>query len=895
MRDSGYIKRLFASPLIGRSDLRTRITSAILLVSMAIIFLADMITPAGFAHGVLYVAVVLFSMLAGSRRLVVAVTVVATLLVLAGLPLSAPAPAGFPALYVYGNRLVSVALIITTGVMVLAVLRHLSGRQRAEHGWSRAETALAESDRMLQMASDIAGVGGWSTRLDQGWVDWTDEVARIHGREPGFRPALDDGISYYAPEYRDLIRQRYERCIGDGTPFDEEVQIIDTAGRRVWVRTMGHALRDDQGRIIGAHGAFMNIDRSKRLAQRLTTTLQSITDGFFLLDPDWRFTFLNQRAEQLLERSADDLLGKSVWEEFSPAVGSPFETHYRQAMSEGVSVAFEAHYGPLGRWFEVHAYPSHEGLAVYFQDITQRHESEARLRLLQAAVERINDVVLITDAESVDEPGPRIVYVNNAFERQTGYTAEEVIGRSPRLLQGPATQRSELDRIRQALESDHPVRAQLTNYRKNGEPFQVEIDVVPVIGPEARTTHYVAVQRDITERLAMEEQLRQSQRLEAIGQLTGGIAHDFNNLLTVILGNTELLIERFDESGLDSELARMIASAAQHGANLTQQLLAFARRQALEPSVVDVNALIEHMSALLSRSLGDDIEIDLALDSETCLALVDRSQLESALLNLALNARDAMPCGGRLEIQTAIRETDEAQARALEIDAARHVVLSVTDSGEGIEPDQVGRVFEPFYTTKETGKGTGLGLSMVYGFVKQSRGHVRIESTPGTGTCIEMLLPSADGPASEDARITAPAAMEGGNETILLVEDDDLVRAFAREQLDQLGYRVMEAENGPAALAILEGNDHIDLLFTDVVMPGGMSGKALAEAAVKMRPDLRVLYTSGYAEDSIVHQGRLDPDVTLLAKPYRRDQLAGHIRAVLSSPPVAHQTHRSEN
>ncbi len=880
---SNLINQSFSAALFGRSPRRTRYSTVVLVAAMALVAITELLTPAGFAHGMLYVAVVLFSMLAGSRRLVIAVTALAVILTLVGLPLSPPAPPDFPIVFIYGNRLVSAALIITTGLMVLAVLRHFAGRQQAEHAWSQAESALAESDRMLQMASDIAGVGGWSVRLDEGRVHWTDEVARIHGRTPGYRPGVDEGIDHYAPEFRDRIRKAYEACIGEGTPFDEEVQIIDTSGRRVWVRTMGHPLRDDHDDIVGAHGAFMSIDRSKRLAQRLTTTLESITDGFFLLDPQWRFTFLNQRGEQLLERRSDDLLGQSVWQEFPDAVGSLFESSYRRAMKEGVTVTFEAHYAPLGRWFDVHAYPSHEGLAVYFQDITLRRESEARLRLLQTAIDRINDVVLITEAEPIDAPGPRIVYVNDAFERTTGYTADEVIGRSPRLLQGPESDREPLDRIRAALESRAPIRVELLNYRKSGKPFQVEIDIVPVNDSEGSTTHFVAVQRDITERRAMEQQLHQSQRLEAIGQLTGGIAHDFNNLLTVILGNANLLREQLDSENNSAELVSMVAAAAQRGADLTQQLLAFARRQTLEPRVVDISALIADMSSLLRHSLGDDVEIDLNLETGSCTALIDKSQLESALLNLGLNARDAMPEGGRLKIATALTQIDNRQAHTLDLEPGQYVVLHVADTGHGIEPGQIGHVFEPFYTTKEQGKGTGLGLSMVYGFVKQSRGHIEVHSTPGEGTRFEMFLPWTSGPvASGDPDEQSISDVHpAGSGTILLVEDNELVREFARRELARLGYRVLEADCGPAALAVLERDRDVDLLFTDVVMPGGMSGKQLADHAVELRPGLKVLYTSGYAENAIVHEGRLDPGVYLLAKPYRPSELARSVRNLL--------------
>ncbi|MES2785383.1 MAG: response regulator [Pseudomonadota bacterium] len=393
--------------------------------------------------------------------------------------------------------------------------------------------------------------------------------------------------------------------------------------------------------------------------------------------------------------------------------------------------------------------------------------------------------------------------------------------------------------------------------------------------------------QDVTERQMLEARMRQGQRLESIGQLTGGVAHDFNNLLTVILGNAEILTERLAGDPRMAELAEMVVDAAERGAQLAQRLLAFGRKQALEPRSVNVNDLVAGMDALLRRTLGGHIEIEFRGAGDLWNALVDPAQLDNALLNLCLNARDAMPGGGRLAIETAnadLRSPGAAQLTGVK--PGQYVRLTVTDSGTGISAAHLGRVFEPFFTTKEVGKGTGLGLAMIYGFVKQSGGHITIDSRPGGGTAVRLYLPRTTSEPASAPRVQGSAPAPGpanGRGTILLVEDDSLVRRYANDQLTGLGYHVLEADSGAQALAFLSQSTPVDLLFTDVVMPG-MSGSALAERACQLRPGLRVLYASGYTEDAIVHHGQLAQGAPLLAKPYRRDELAGKVLEALSRP-----------
>lgn len=389
---------------------------------------------------------------------------------------------------------------------------------------------------------------------------------------------------------------------------------------------------------------------------------------------------------------------------------------------------------------------------------------------------------------------------------------------------------------------------------------------------------------DITERKAAEHNLQQAVKMEAIGQLTGGIAHDFNNLLSVILSNAETLGEALSGNEELRALADMTRRAAERGADLTNGLLAFARRQPLEPRAVNVNRLVVGMDGLLRRSLGGNIEIELVQGAGLWPAMVDPAQLEAALLNLALNARDAMRKGGRLTIETGNAHIDDDYAAAhAEVSPGQYVMICVTDTGEGMNPEVAARAFEPFFTTKEPGKGAGLGLAMVYGFVKQSRGHVKIYSEPGQGTAIRIYLPRA-APAealAEEGERRAPSGVPGGAETILLVEDDPLVRENAERMLKSLGYRVFSADRGASALAILERGAPVDLLFTDVVMPGGIAGPELAARAAELRPGIRILYTSGYTENAVVHHGRLDPGVNLIRKPYGRKALARRIRQAL--------------
>jgi PAS domain S-box-containing protein len=498
---------------------------------------------------------------------------------------------------------------------------------------------------------------------------------------------------------------------------------------------------------------------------------------------------------------------------------------------------------------------------------TDRLEAERARSQIDEVYSSMTDAVVAFDRDWY------ILYVNPATTRLTQRGAEKLVGQSvwelfPDLLGTPfeTEVRSASSQRRRATFEFQYARARL-------------FFAVSAFPQELGMTVYL---RDITAQKEVEAQLRQSQRMEAVGQLTGGVAHDFNNLLTVIIGNVDEIVDDSQTTPAIRSQARMVLKAAERAAELTQRLLAFSRRQALDPRSVDVNQLVGQLQDLLHRTIGESIEIAFVLEPKLDLAMVDAGQLDSAILNLAINSQHAMPKGGKLTIETAnvYLDRDYALSHA-EVQPGRYVLVSVTDTGVGMSRGTVERAFEPFFTTKPAGLGTGLGLSMIYGFIKQSRGHVSIYSEPGHGTTVRLYLPRA----GTDAEIAGPREDPGlaprGSENVLLVEDDELVRRHAEATLQGLGYRVTAVESGAEALAAIGEGGPFALLLVDVVLTGGMNGRQVAEAAASLAPNMKVLYMSGYTENAIVHHGRLDQGVHLLGKPFRRAELANKVRAVI--------------
>jgi PAS domain S-box-containing protein len=503
-------------------------------------------------------------------------------------------------------------------------------------------------------------------------------------------------------------------------------------------------------------------------------------------------------------------------------------------------------------------------------------EREARLRSI---LETAPDAIITIDERGV------IQSFSSAAEKLFGYAPGEVIGRNVKMLMPVPHRQNHDDYLVRYLRTGEKhiigIGRQVEAQRNDGTIFPMELAVGEVkLGGTHIFTGFI---RDLTARVKMEQDLRQAQKMEAIGQLTGGIAHDFNNLLTVISGNLEMLERRLTDAE-HREILNEAQEASKLGAELTKRLLAFGRRQSLNPKPTDLNALAGGMAELLRRSLGTTVEIEIRLSEGLPQIMADPGQIENALLNLAINARDAMPKGGRLVIETAQAEIDKDYAAAYaEVMPGRYVTLAVTDTGTGMTPDVRQHAFEPFYTTKEPGVGSGLGLSMVYGFVKQSGGHVQLYSELGYGTTVRLYLPEHASEANAVAE-SASALIERApsGKIVLVVEDDRRVRRVSVRRLKELGYAVIEADSGSSALLVLDRKAPIDVLFTDVVMPGGMTGIDLAHEARRRHPGLRVLFTSGYAEPAAVKGSMLTTNVDWLGKPYSVNELDAKLRALLA-------------
>ncbi len=571
--------------------------------------------------------------------------------------------------------------------------------------------------------------------------------------------------------------------------------------------------------------------------------------------------------------------------EHSVRTGEPYLIEYRVRRTDGAV-----------RWWREEARPAAESeggalvwLDAFIVDITESKqaaeelerrvaERTAEVYLLDRAIAAATNGIVVTDPA---KPGNPIVFVNAAFEKLTGYSAAEAVGRSCRFLQNDDRDQPSLEELRAAVRDGRAASVVLRNYRKDGRLFWNALRIAPVRNDAGDLTHFVGIQTDITEERKKDERLAQTQKIESLGQLTGGIAHDFNNLLTVIMGNLELLTQELKSNERLRTMAAMAGKAADRGQSLTQQLLAFSRRQSLEPQVVNPSDILNDMRALLRRTIDASIRIEFALDPQTRPIRVDQGQFQTAVLNLVVNARDAVPSGGEITLQTASTTVSADQIPGdADVEPGPFTVISVSDTGSGIEPSVLARVFEPFFTTKEKGRGTGLGLSMVYGFVRQSGGFVQISSELGRGTVVKLYFPRTEAELEASAAVPL-AATETGPANILLVEDDPDVREVSLRMLHLMGHRVHVVANGAEAIALLQRKVDIDLVFTDVVMPGGVSGIDVGGAARKLRPGVLILYASGYSDHPVIREHRMRPDESFIPKPFRLNDLSRAISALL--------------
>jgi two-component system, cell cycle sensor histidine kinase and response regulator CckA len=510
-------------------------------------------------------------------------------------------------------------------------------------------------------------------------------------------------------------------------------------------------------------------------------------------------------------------------------------------------------------------------------DITDLKTAFEQVQLQSAALNAAANSIMITDTQGI------ILWVNDAFTRLTGYAKADCIGKSPRILKTDKSPPGFYRDMWQTITAGRVWSGQVQNRRKSGEYYLEEMTITPVRDGRNNTTHFIAIKQDITERRKLEDQLRHSQKMEALGMLAGGVAHDFNNLLTIINGRSELLLTRLKSDEKSRSELEQIRRTGGRAAELTRQLLAFSRRQVLESKVVDLNRIVADMEKMIKRLVPENIDLLIVLDPATRSVKVDPGQIEQVIMNLVVNARDAMPKGGKITIETGTAELNEAYCRShLDVTPGRYTRISLSDNGHGMDAATRGHIFEPFFTTKEQGKGTGLGLSTVFGIVKQSKGHIDVYSEVGRGTTFKIYLPETGGSAAATgARLDF---VRGGKESILVVEDEDGVRGLVHDILESNGYSVLLARHGKEALQLCENPSHkIALIITDVIMPE-MGGPELIERIRKSYPAIKVIYASGYTDRAIIRNGELPEGVNFLQKPFSPNALLQRVREVLDSP-----------
>jgi two-component system cell cycle sensor histidine kinase/response regulator CckA len=784
------------------------------------------------------------------------------------------------------HAIVTLGTLAMAGVVVILLKDRLGGLVT---GLSASEDRLRTLVEQLPVATYVQGL-----ELPGPHVYASPQMQRLLGYSPEeweADPTLFGRIIH--PDDRERVLAGAAALRETGEPFRAEYRYLAPDGRIVWVYDEAHLVRDSAGRPRGVQGFLFDVTQRKYAEERFGAIVENVPGVIFrcAYDEHWTMDFISDAIEEISGYPASDFIGNQVrsfasvihpddTENMSDAISAqlPYEVEYRILRPSGeVRWVYERGRGlrnPDGRVMI-------DG-AIF--DVTERRhaeralaESEAKFRSI---VETTKEWIWAEDAET------RLTYTNPAIEDILGYKPEELLGRDVTELL------HEDDRERVAKE--HPKWQQegwsdltLRWRHQDGSFRHLESNATPIFGPDGEFAGWWGADRDVTERVELEDQLRQAQKMEAVGRLAGGIAHDFNNLLMAIQGYGDFALAKLEDVHPAHADVQEVRKAADRAASLTGQLLAFSRKQVLRPEVLDLNDVVRDVEGMLRRLIGEHVEVQLALDPSLPLVRLDRGQIEQVFMNLVLNARDAMPGGGKLTVTTRRIDVSPARAeRVIGLEPGPHALLVVGDSGFGMDAETRAHALEPFFTTKEQGKGTGLGLATVYGIVSQSGGTLVLDSTPGKGTAVSIFLPVA---VETRALPTVPTdgARPAGSETILLAEDEHVVRKLVQEILQQAGYTVLTASDGREALRL--SKDHhgaIDLLVTDVVMPG-MSGRDVAERLWLARPDTKVLYMSGYTDVAVFDPSVLDPGSAFLQKPFSSADLAQKVREILDAPLAA--------
>ncbi len=792
-----------------------------------------------------------------------------------------------------------------------SLIRDLEGKPIGFRGISRditerkqAEKALRKSEEKYRKVLEGIEEGYCEEDLAGNFTFFNDSMCRIYGYPREELLGLNYK-RYTSKETAKRLFQIFNEIYRTGNPCNAySYELIRKDGARRYIEASASLIKDSGNKPAGFRGIVRDVTQRKQMEEALhereeqyRTLLETMKEGYYEVDLAGNLIFVNDSFSKMHAR--ENMLGMNNREYMSEETarrvykifngvyetGKPVRlVEWEITKGDGQKAVVEA---------SVYLIKNSRGERIGFRgierDITERKQAEEALRKSEEKYRNI--IESIQDGYFEDDLAGNFTFVNDVICKHLGYTKEELIGMSYRQYADEENRRKLYERYNELYKTGQPIKPfEVEVIRRDGTKMIAEISASLMKNSEGKPVGFQGISRDVTERkeaekerLSLQEQLRQSQKMEAIGQLAGGVAHDFNNLLTVIKGYSQLsLLDLKEDNPLRGSIQE-IEKATQRATDLTRQLLAFSRRQILNPKVLDLNVLLKDLEKMLRRLIGEDIELVTLLSKDLGKVKVDPSQFEQVIFNLAVNARDAMPSGGKLTIETSNVELDEEYAHAhVSVVPGRYVRLSVSDTGVGMTQEVKEKVFEPFFTTKEKGKGTGLGLSMVYGIVKQSNGNIWLYSEPNRGTTFRIYFPRTEEEAETLHEREETDSFPRGSETVLLVEDEELVRDLATRLLEQQGYRVLKAANGQEALRVAKElvGETIHLLLADIVMPH-MGGKELADWLKISRPNVKVLFTSGYADNAIVHHGVLDPGTHFLQKPFSLKTLSHKVREVL--------------